>query len=142
MGSRQVNIVLPTTATPNDQDLSRLTLLNHLLYARVGIDFHREEVVETVHFGGFLAELLGKGIGQVVCWVGGLWALTRVGVKRGLLRERAEDNGNVSGLASSIPQPQVIVADSDVHPSPCATNPEPTVRIPGPHRPIIRTGGS
>jgi hypothetical protein len=81
MGSRHVNIVLPTTATPNDQDLSTLTLLNHLLYARVGIDFHREEVVETVHFGGFLSELLGKGIGQVVCWVGGLWALARVGVK-------------------------------------------------------------
>jgi hypothetical protein len=49
-----------------------LTVLNHLLQASIRINLHRIQVVKAVHFGGVFAELLGKGIGEIMCRVGGL----------------------------------------------------------------------
>ncbi len=46
------------------------TLLDHLLYAARRVDLHGAEVVEAVDLGRLLAELLPKGVGEVVRRVG------------------------------------------------------------------------
>jgi len=51
---------------------AKLTGLNHLLQAPVGVYLHCVQVVEPVDFGGVLPELLGEGVGQIVRWIGGL----------------------------------------------------------------------
>lgn len=47
-----------------------LRLLYHFLDARLGVDLHGGEIVETSDLGGLLAELLAKSVGKIVRRVG------------------------------------------------------------------------
>lgn len=68
------------TMYPMKHNLSRLpgiqerplTTLDHLLQTPIRINLHREQVIESVHLCGVFPEFLGKGIGEVMCWIGGL----------------------------------------------------------------------
>lgn len=51
---------------------ARPTALDHFLQTSIRVNLHRKQIIKSIDFRSVFTEFLGKGVREIMCWVGRL----------------------------------------------------------------------